>query len=148
MTSPHYLGGGKALLGFRSEIAKQNQSQIESRKGGSTWKVLAGHMADVPEWLRWARQHREMKGPPKHSGRAARGGQAEGVATEKVRLSLGQLQAGARTLIRPQLFPPLLAPPPARLQEPASPKATHSRQEEAPGEDGIVHPTPFMRTRA
>lgn len=39
--------------------------------------------------------------------------------------------------------PLLLAPSPARVQEPASSKATHIRQEEAPGEEGILHPKPF-----
>lgn len=107
--------------------------------------VLAGHMADAPEWLRWARQHREGKGraPPRNT-------QAGQAVEDKLRVwkmrkggCLGQLQAGVRTLIRPQLFPPLLAPPHARVQAPASSKASHIRQEEAPGEEGILHPKAF-----
>lgn len=57
--------------------------------------VLAGHVADAPEWLRWARQHREGK------GRAPRNTQAGQPVEGKLRVwqlrkggCLRQLQAG------------------------------------------------------
>lgn len=124
------------------------QSQIRSRKGGVNMMVLAGHVADAPEWLRWARQHREGQGraPPEHTGRAGRGGQAEGVATEKGRLSQAVTGQGTDSNQTSTVPPHFLHPLPPESKNLLLPKLLIFAKRKPPGKRDFS--TPSLPPRA